>query len=65
MLGPVLQTFTAAGSHYLLGKDAAVTTFQTAMDKCASLGAHSVHINTREEHQVIKDYINNHGEYLS
>ena len=33
------------------------------MDKCLSIGAHSVHINTEEEHDMMKQYIYNSGNY--
>ena len=51
-------------SRYLIGQDDSVTSFQSAMDKCISLGAHSVHINSEEEHDMIKEYIRSSGNHI-
>ena len=41
-----------------------MTSFQSAMDKYISLGAHSVHINSEEEHDMIKEYIRSSGNHI-
>ena len=58
-----MDTLIDQDARYLIGKDASVTTFENAMDKCLSIGAHSVHINSEEEHNMMKQYISNSGNY--
>ena len=57
-------TYVMGNSRYLIGQNDYVTSFQSAMDKCISLGAHSVHINTEEEHDMIKEYIRSSGDHM-
>ena len=57
-------TYVMGNSRYLIGKNDHVTSFQSAMDKCISLGAHSVHINSEEEHDMIKEYIRSSGNQM-
>ena len=54
-------TYITPPSRYLIGLDSSVSSFQSAMDKCLTLGAHSVHITSEEERHLIKEYIRNSG----
>ena len=53
----LLQISPDLPSRYLIGQDASVKSFQSAMGKCLRFGAHSVHINSELEHRVIINFI--------